>query len=360
MSVRSIHLTRKSGEVQLLQHRMLGQMVACSDASEPADVLSELIAMQSQLYAMGKWAIGLRCPGSTEKQIDKLFDSGEILRTHVMRPTWHFVRPRDIKWLQRLTSPRVHQANAYINRKLGLTSEHLVKTSDIIVKALEGQQHLTRPELQKVLAKKKIEAEGSVLAFYVMHAELEGLICSGPRRGKQFTYALIDERAPSAMELDIDGALAEFTLRYFRSRGPATIADFTTWSGLTVKQANQGIASLPSEYESIDVDGATYYFLPRSIPKLTTQDQTYLMPDYDEYGMSYKDRSALTSKHYEKVVHSPFSHWLVVDGKIEGTWERVESKKQISVDVMPFGKLTRTQRDAVDRAVARYVEFHQA
>lgn len=346
-------------EEVLLQHRMLAQQIACSEAEQPTQVVDDLVAIQSQLYAMGKWAIGLRCPGSTEKQIDRLFDDGEILRTHVMRPTWHFISPRDIKWLQKLTSPRVQQANAYINRKLGLTPKQLAKTTDIITKALEGHRHLTRTELQKELAKEKIEAAGSVLAFYVMNAELEGLICSGPRRGKQFTYALIDERAQKAIDLDGDEAVAEFTARYFRSRGPATITDFTTWSGLTVKQAKQGIAMLSSEFDSVEINNATHYFLPRTIPKLTTQDQTYLMPDYDEYGMGYKDRSALTSKHYEKGVHSPFSHWLVVDGKIEGTWDRIEKQKQISVDIKPFGKLSIPQLRAVDKAVARYVEFHQ-
>ena len=159
----------------------------------------------------------------------------------MLRPTWHFVLPRDIRWLLELTGPRVRALNAGMQRKAGLDAAVFRKAEQVLGAALSAGKYLARDELRIELNRAGLRTEGEFrFAYLLMHAELDGLICSGPRRGKQFTYALLDERAPTARTHDREQALVELTRRYFGSRGPATAHDFAKWSGLTVADARRG------------------------------------------------------------------------------------------------------------------------
>src|SRR5262245_24524323 len=171
-----------------------------------------------------------------DDSIDELFNEGKILRTHVMRPTWHFVMPEDIRWMLKLTAPRINAVSAYYFRKMELDQAVLARSNAAISKALRGK-HLTREELGQVLGRAKIDAKGLRLIYLMIRAELDAVICSGPLRGKQFTYALLDERVPKCRTLKRDEALAELTIRYFTSHGPALLRDFVWWSGLTITDA---------------------------------------------------------------------------------------------------------------------------
>jgi hypothetical protein len=210
----------------ILRLRLINQQITSTAITTVTGIVEWMIAMQAQEFAMAKWAIGLRLGNTTDVMVERAFNDGAILRTHAMRPTWHFVAPADIRWLQQLTGPRVHAANAYVGRQQNLDSKTMKRCTDIIAKALEGGCFLTRNELQEVLKQKKIVADGIKLAYIVMHAELNAVICSGPRKGKQFTYALLDERVPAVSPINNKGALAQFARRYFTSRGPATAHDF--------------------------------------------------------------------------------------------------------------------------------------
>ncbi len=162
-----------------------------------------------------------------------------------MRPTWHFVAREDIRWLLTLTAPRVQAALASRNRQLELDARTLRKANAALRRALEGGRYLTRDELRQALERAKIGAlDGQRTAHILAHAELEALICSGPRRGKQFTYALLDERAPDARTLSREDGLVELSSRYFASRGPATVQDFAKWSSLTVADARSGVEAI--------------------------------------------------------------------------------------------------------------------
>lgn len=225
---------------EIASSRLIAQQIAFADFKEPSAVVAHLGAMQAQEFAMAKWAIGLRSPNLKETDIDIAFDSGQILRTHLLRPTWHFVTPGDIRWLLKLTAPRVNQADAFMYRQCSLDEATFKCSNDIIANSLQGGKHLTREELQTELGKSGIKADGFRLSYIMMRSELDSIICSGPRRGKQFTYALLEERVLPKKELTPPEALKELTLRYFTSRSPATIADFSYWSGLTIKDAKKG------------------------------------------------------------------------------------------------------------------------
>ena len=188
----------------------------------------------------GLWGYGWIT--QVDADIERAFTNGSILRTHLLRPTWHFVLPSDIRWLLALTGPRVNKLNDFMYRREGLDEAILQKSQDVIANALQGGHQFTRDELGMLLENAGIQMKkGQYLAYILMSAELNGVICSGARRGKQFTYALMDDRVPKTSLLGQDEALSELSRRYFISRGPASIADFAKWSGLTKAEARRGL-----------------------------------------------------------------------------------------------------------------------
>jgi DNA glycosylase AlkZ-like len=207
--------------------RLANQGIALPEFKKPEQVVDWLVAVQAQDFAGSKWALGLRMQDATDSFVEKAFNEGAILRTHVMRPTWHYVSPTDIRWLLALTALRVHQINASMYRRFELDSATFKRSNDALTKALQGNKQLTRDELRDVLRDVGIRVDDNLrMILLLMYAELEGILCSGGRCGKQFTYALLEECAPQARELERGQALAELAGRYFKSRGPATVHDF--------------------------------------------------------------------------------------------------------------------------------------
>jgi len=345
----------------IINLRLINQQIAATKLKTPQQLVTHMGAMQSQLFAMAKWAIGLRLPGITDTAIEKDFNDSKILRTHLMRPTWHFVAPADIYWIQSLTAHRVIAIMKRYYDHFGLTTSVRTRSKDVFAKALQGNNFLTRDELKAELKKAKIIAEKERLAHIVMDAELHNIICSGPQTGNQFTYALLEERAPKAKTLPHDEALAELTRRYFTSRGPATLRDFVWWSGLTAKEANEGIAMLGRKFVHEKIDGREYIFIPGSTILTKTSQTTFLMPDYDEYIISYKDRNIIKS-----LSHIPpanrngdvlANHMFVINGIMEGTWNPAIKNKKTPIETIPFISLKRSDQQKLNNATKRYISF---
>ena len=344
------------------QYRLHNQLLSQSNLTEPGQVVSRLGAVQSQDYAGAKWALAIRKKDATsDSALDRAFNEGKILRTHILRPTWHFVDPQDICWMLALTAPRVHATNAFMYRQLELDRAILRKSYQVLEKALRDGKKLTRSELGSVFEKAGIVAEGQRLGYFMMAAELDGIICSGARRGKQFSYALLAERAPHAKTLERDEALAELTLRYFATRGPATLHDFTWWSGLTMADAKNGIEMVKSQFEREVLDGKTYW-LDRSVSPIKAKSPSiHLLPNYDEYFIGFKDRSAIG-----KLV-SPLrpednsvalnAHIVILDGQIAGGWRRTIKKDVVVIEWKPITELTERQLQGVLAAADRYGKF---
>ncbi|GAB3641123.1 winged helix DNA-binding domain-containing protein [Spirosoma arcticum] len=323
--------------------------------SQPTDVVAHLVAMQAQEFAMAKWAVGLRLPTANEADVEQAFNSGQILRTHLLRPTWHFVTPSDIGWLLLLTAPRVKQVNAFMDRQCGLEAALFTQSNDLIATALAGNNYRTRDELAVVLNRANIEASGFRLNYIMMRAELDGIICSGPRRGNQFTYALLDERAPNRKPVNRPEALAELTKRYITSRGPATIHDFSTWSGLTLKEVTEGVAMNKGAIGPEIIDGKTYYVSAGLAVPTDDVQSTFLMPDYDEYGMGYKNRDAIS--HAELSGSLTYNRMIIVDGTIAGSWKRTISGSKVKLELQLNRPLTEQQRKRVAEAAEQYGQF---
>ena len=331
--------------------------------ADPGDVVAQLGAVQAQDYAGAKWALGQRIQNATDAAIDQLFNEGRILRTHIMRPTWHFVTPADIRWMLELTAPRVHAANAFMYRKLELEDPIFKRSNSALAKALRGRKHLTRSELKSVLQQAGIDADGLRLGYLLMRAELDGVICGGARRGKQFTYALLEERVPQVKAISREEALAELTRRYFRSRGPATLQDFVWWSGLTRVDAKKGIEMVKSQFVNEVLDGQTYWFANFGSPAPYREKslRAYLLPNYDEYFIGFRDRSAIGEviRRSNLPENSPafIAHIIILAGQIVGGWRRTLKRDAVVVEINLITNLTKTEKRAIAEAANRYGVF---
>lgn len=347
--------------LDIAHQRLFNQRIGATPFERPEEVVRWLVAVQAQDYYGAQWALGLRLRAATDDLIDQAFAKGAILRTHLLRPTWHFVTPDDIRWLLELTAPRVHAANAYMYRQVKLDRATFKRSNDALAGALQGGQYLTRDELRAVLKEAGIIADvGLRMSYLLMRAELDGVICSGPRRGKQFTYALLDERSPHGRTLERDEALAELALRYFRSRGPATVQDFAKWSGLTVADGSAGLEAVKAQLRHEQVGGQTHW---SSISEPITKDGSpiaYLLSVYDEYISGYKDRSAMIDeKHAARLwaLGNALTYIVVVDGQVVGTWKRTLRRDRVLIETNIFTQLAKDAQRAVVAAAHRYGEF---
>jgi hypothetical protein len=291
--------------------------------------------------------------------MDEAFAEGTILRTHLLRPTWHFVTPSDIRWMLRLTAPRVHAANAFMYRRLELDNAVFKRSNAALAKALHGGRQLTRSELSSVLREAQIEADGQRLGYLMMRAELDGVICSGARRGKQFTYALLDDRAPKGEALDREEALTELTTRYFTSRGPATLKDFVWWSGLTTADAKAGIEMAGSQLAREVRDDQTYWLSGASRITPKRSPTVYLLSTYDEYWMGYKSRGVSVDEVYAKQIvrGDTFSSTILLNGRVVGSWKRTINEGIVEIQTDVFTPLTKADKQAIAAAAKQYGKF---
>jgi hypothetical protein len=342
--------------IELVRERLRNQMLAGSRFRKPGDVVAWLGAVQAQDYAGAKWALGLRATGLTAAAVERAFDDGGILRTHCLRPTWHFVTPADIRWMLALSAPRVHAVNAFIYRQLELDAKVFARSRAALERALRGGTQMTRLELAQVLQRASIPAKGLRLAYLVMRAELDAVICSGARRGKQFTYALLEERVPPARALTRDEALAELTRRYFSSHGPATLRDYGWWSGLTGREARTGIEMVGSTLTHTVIDGRSHWFV-RHRSQAPSGSVAHLLPNYDEYLIAYKDREAVVGPASGNRRPDVFAHSFLIDGVLAGSWKRTVKGDSVLVEAVAYSRLTPTGRRALEAAAARLGKF---
>jgi winged helix DNA-binding protein len=276
----------------------------------------------------------------------------------VLRPTWHFVAPADIRWMLALTGPRVMSRMAPYNRQLELDGATFAKSRKVLERSLRDGQHLTRAELATALERAGVGAQGPRLAHLVMDAELQGIICSGPRRRNQFTYALIEERAAPAPSLTREEALAELVRRYFTSHGPATIRDFVWWSGLTTADARAGLAMLGSAVCDEVIEGVTCWsHEPSPVPSARPLPPVaHLLPNYDEYLIAYRDRGFSVSAG-GLTFDDFYAHFLTINGLLAGTWRRVITKDTVTITVRTRKPLSRSDRALVEAAAGRHAKF---
>jgi hypothetical protein len=347
--------------LRIARRRLVRQHLVSPVLAGAADVVRMLGAVQAQDYAGAKWGVGQRAVGLTDADVDRAFDSGAIIRTHVLRPTWHFVAPDDLRWMLALSGPRVSATMTYYNRLLGLDRTVFRKSNATLTRALRDARQLTRRELVSALGSAGLKVPtGQHAAHLLMQAELDGVICSGARRGKQHTYALLDERVPPTRMPERDEALAELTRRYFATRGPATLRDFSWWSGLTMADARRGADVVGSFlHRERDADG-TEWLAPSTAVALPRARTAHLLPNYDEYFIGFKDRSAISCRLRDarSLLRSDAlaTHIVIIDGQIVGGWKRAMAKPT-TIRLELLVPLTPAERKLVEGAVRRLGAF---
>ncbi|MBS1910679.1 MAG: AlkZ family DNA glycosylase [Bacteroidetes bacterium] len=340
----------------IAHERLHNQHLVAPAFERPADEVAWQGAVQSQDYYGAQWGLGQRLAGATGTIVDASFAAGEILRTHVLRPTWHFVVPADIRWMLALTAPRIKAASLQYHRRLELDERLLRRTNVLLAKALRDGAQLTRDELRAVLERAGIAAADTVrMSYIMMHAELDAVVCSGARRGKQFTYALLEERAPQARVLTRDEALAELVLRFFRSHGPATANDFAKWSGLTVADGERGLHDVQSQLERETAHGRTWWRGGTRHAAKPSSRMAYLLPNYDEYVVGYRHHDVVASPHLG--TRTIFSNIIVLGGRVAGTWKRTLKREGVLLESGYFEPSGRSVAASVKAAARRYGRF---
>jgi hypothetical protein len=327
----------------------------------PDAVVRSLAAMQSQEFAYARWSVAQRANGVTAGAMDRAFAEGAILRTHVIRPTWHFVLPDDIRWILEISAPRVHALNAYYYRQLGLGGRLFARTNSLFARSLEGGRQLTRKEMAALLQGAGLSASGVRLGYLLMRAELDGVICSGALRGKQHTYALLEERAPHAKSLGRDEALAELTRRYFISRGPATLKDYLGWSSLTATEGKNGLEMVRGQLQHEVMDGRDYWFADPSTNARPKSPVVDLVQGYDEYVMSYSESRDVLFRpappNVRPLDRTAFYHAILLDGRLIGHWRHALEKAGVIIQTQLARRFDAAEMQALDAAVARYGQF---
>jgi hypothetical protein len=323
----------------ITSYRLQHQQIATTKFKKAKDIVSWMGVMQAQDYPMSKWAVGIRLPSSTENTIETAIHKGEIIRTHILRPTWHLTAAEDIYWLLALSAPKLKASLKSRLKELELTAAVLKKCNAVIEKALIKDGHLTRDELIKELKKAKIAVNNYRSSHIFFWAEMEGLICSGCLKEKEPTYTLLQEWVPKKKELAAAEAAALLAQKYFNSHGPATLADFVWWSNLNISVARQGLNDIQHQLQSAKIGGQTYY-MPASLPALPKrQKSVYLLPAFDEYIISYKDRSAMYPGDLKKHAISNngfFRPVIVVNGQVVGIWKRGFEKRKMYIEAKYF------------------------
>lgn len=338
-------------------NRLQNQQLSRPVFKDIAGLVSHFGAIQAQDYAMAKWAIGARMPGISEADVDEAINSAAIVRTHVLRPTWHFAAAEDIHWMLGLTAKSIRRQSASNDKKLGLDEATYIKSFKLIEKALRDD-HLTRAELMEILKFSRINTSEYRSRHIMAAAELESLVVSGRRKEKEHTYALLDERVKKSRRLTREEALCELANTYFTSHGPATIRDFHWWSGLNLTDCRAAIAANEKRLQLVDLEGRQYFFSEEVKSKAVAS--VHLLPAFDEFLISYKDRSASIDIAHQKhafTMNGIFKPIIVVDGQVCGIWKRSVKKDTVLIEATFLNKVPKSRYREVEEQAHLFAQF---
>jgi hypothetical protein len=346
--------------VDIANFRLINQQIERPKFHAVKELVGWMGALQAQDYGMAKWAIGVRLPGATEQLIESAVNNGEIIRTHLLRPTWHFISAADIYWMLALRASPIKASLRSRHNQLGLSEDIIAKSSTILVNALRGGKHLTREELLPELTKGGIPIDENRASHLLVRAEMDGLVCSGTLKGRKQTYALLEERVPKADLPSREEALAKLTKIYFNSHGPATLPDFTWWSGLSAREATSALKMVKLDFHSETIEAQTYWF--SNYHSLSPSDigTVHLLPAFDEFIISYTDRhAALPFESFSKAVSNNgiFHPVVVVNGQVTGIWKRTVKRDKVVMETQLFQPPDQTTTRLIEKAANQYGNF---
>lgn len=352
----------------IVRRRLASQALTGALAGDPAAVVERMLALQAQDLRWAKWAVAVRAPGTTSAEVDRLIDSGTIVRSWPMRGTLHLVPATELGWLLELTTPRLWAGAAARRRDLGLDEATIERAREIAVPALSGGRQLSRADFLAVLARHGIDVAGQRGYHLIWHLAQSGTLCWGRQLDSQQLLVLLDEWVPERRRLERDEALGEFLLRYLTGHGPASLADFAWWSQLTMADAKTALAVAAPKLAVFEVDGERYLFPEDSdlgplapAPQRRGRDAVLALPGFDEHLLGYRDRSfAIEPDRLPLVVpgkNGIFLPLLVRAGRVVGTWRRTWQPRLVTVEPQPFSPLSPAAARSVERSLHDYGAF---
>jgi hypothetical protein len=349
---------------QIAHARCRSQQIDAPVQRDPERVVAWLGAVQAQDLGLARWSIAQRLVDATDKTVDAAVADGSILRTHVLRPTWHFVSRADLPWMVMLTGPRVLARMSPYDRAHGLDAALIQRSTKAIVAAIRKGGHQTRSALADRLRLKGTGADsGWLVGHLLMHAELRGVICSGVPNGAQQTYALVEERAPGAVALTRDEALGELARRYFQSHSPATVLDYRWWSGLSASEAARGIEILGASLHRVRVGSAMYFVDGSAAPFVMRRSRkANLLQAYDELLVGYSETRSVVDIGGVVRQRRPeglLTRTVLLDGQVVGRWRRDVTRVQLAVTIELCTNIDARGLRAIEQAAARYGAFMQ-
>ena len=342
---------------ELIRRRQLNQQLASARSIAAAELLGWMGALQAQDYLGALWAIGLRIPGLSSRNVEQALADGSMVRTWLMRGTLHLVAASDLPWMLGLLSGRIIAGNARRYLELGLDEQTMAQSNALLKKALQGRQNRSRTDLLGVLRGHGISTDGQRAAYLLQRAALEGLIAQGISQRNVPLYFALDF-LPKAKPIPPEEALAELTRRYFQSRGPATLQDFMWWSGLSKAEVGLGLEANQSKLNYHATSGKTYWFMEDAGVK--PPSATHLLPAFDEYLVAYKDRSAMLDPAHTQQINAGggmLSPVVISNGRVIATWKRTLKKDTVTVELHRLAPFSKSQDRAISVAVERYSSF---
>jgi hypothetical protein len=338
--------------------RIQNQEIQHQRFSLAKDLVAHMGAMQAQDFLMARWAVGLRLQASSDASIVEAYNKGEIIRTHLMRPTWHFVSRDDVYWMLELTAPQIKTLCKSRDRQLELDESIYSRSNAILEKALGGV-NLNREELTRLYLDANIRTNENRLSHLLMRAELEGIVCNGAIKQNKLTYALLSEKVPVRKLLSREESLVELAMRYFTSHAPATLRDFIWWSGLSVSDARKAVEMIKSDFISETIDGTAYLFC-NDQPDISQHNSLYLLPAFDELLIGYTNRTAtITSTHHPIAItnNGLFRPIIVENGRVTGVWKRVTVKTEVIIEVTYFSGVTESIKTVLEQEIKKQALF---
>jgi hypothetical protein len=348
-------------DLDIARWRLRSQHLAWPHAGSVRAAVGSLLAVQAENTGQAAWAVASRTASPDQAGLAALLDEGAVLRTHVLRPTWHFVLAEDIAWLLDLTGPRVQRSTGQqLSSAHGLDERSVGRATTAVTEALASRGHLTRPQLAAELADRGIEGSGQMLMILLAHAELDGLICSGKVAGGQHTYALMSERVPAPRRLERTEALAEIAERYFTGHGPATERDLAYWASLSLTDVRAGLQQVRDRLDSFQHDGRTFWHAPGDAPGGPQDPQAHLLQILDETYRGYQDsRWVLDAMGAVPRGREAATGMALADAQLVAAVRRTVTRDRAHFELRPYRDLTAVEVAAIEHAAARFGEYAQ-
>jgi Winged helix DNA-binding domain len=351
-------------DLDIAQRRLHAQGLTGQPFDSPASVVEALGAVQAQDYPAALWAIGQRLPTATIQAVEQAIAEKSLLRTLLLRNTVHIVPAPNLPWLLRLAGPRMRMIINNVARanKITLDEQMFATAEEIIAKALQGGNQLTRVELCRILSEGGLPAIDLSGLLLVQRAHADGLVCYAPRDGNRHLLTLVDEWLPDSRDVPYEEALAKLALQYFTGHGPATISDFGWWSGLTLTDCRRGLDAVRSQLAELPSGSDTYWLSPKIATPSRAGTGVWLLPNYDEFTVGYRDRNAIFDPVHAAGVDKPrgnivFANVIVADGEVVGTWRKSIKNGRVTITASPFAPLPEQRQDQLASAAKRYAEF---